>query len=154
MWKTHTLNTLPLLGQADSSCKLRVRPVRQHIHLQSLTLWAHAHWREGRAHSLGSCYNSFYFLQGHTPCLRVKQVQKNRAFSGGSVVKNRPANAGAMVLIPGLEQLSPCATTTEPVLWSVWAASPEPEGPNYWSLHTLWPVLHRGSHCNEKPVQS
>ena len=44
-------------------------------------------------------------------------------FPGGSVVKNLPANAGDMGLIPvlgrfpqALEQLSLCATTTEPVL--------------------------------------
>ena len=44
-------------------------------------------------------------------------------FPGGSVVKNLPANAGDMDLIPvlgrfpqALEQLSLCATTTEPVL--------------------------------------
>ena len=42
-------------------------------------------------------------------------------FSGGAVVKNLPANAGDTSSIPGpgrfphaMEQLSPCATTTEP----------------------------------------
>ena len=44
-------------------------------------------------------------------------------FPGGAVVKNPPANAGNTGSSPGLgrfphatEQLSPCATTTEPVL--------------------------------------
>ena len=41
-------------------------------------------------------------------------------FPGGSVVKNPPANAGDTGLIPYLGrshmQLSPCATTIEPVL--------------------------------------
>ena len=44
-------------------------------------------------------------------------------FPGGAVVKNPPANAGDVGLVPGLgryhiaaEQLSPCATTTEPEL--------------------------------------
>ena len=43
-----------------------------------------------------------------------------RDFPGGAVVKNLPANAGGMGSSPGLgrfphamEQLSPCATTTE-----------------------------------------
>ena len=47
-------------------------------------------------------------------------------FPGGSVVKNLPANAGDMGLIPGwswniphaTEQLSPCTTATEPVILS------------------------------------
>ena len=46
-------------------------------------------------------------------------------FPGGVVVKNPPANAGDTGSSPGLgrlphavEQLSPCATTTEPVLYS------------------------------------
>ena len=41
-----------------------------------------------------------------------------KGFPGGSVVKNPPAKAGDMGIIPGhiphtMEQLSPCATTTE-----------------------------------------
>jgi len=46
-----------------------------------------------------------------------------KIWAGGSVVKNPPANAGDMGWIPGsreiphaTEQLSPCTTTTEPVL--------------------------------------
>ena len=48
---------------------------------------------------------------------------KSRDFPGGTVVGNPPANAGGTGSIPGLgrfpraaEQLSPCATTTEPAL--------------------------------------
>ena len=44
-------------------------------------------------------------------------------FPGGTVVKNPPANAGDTGSSPGpgrsphaMEQLSPCATATEPVL--------------------------------------
>ena len=48
----------------------------------------------------------------------------SRGFPGGAVVKNLPANAGDTGLSPGpgrshmpaAEQLSLCATTTEPVL--------------------------------------
>ena len=46
-----------------------------------------------------------------------------RGFPGGAVVKNPPANAGDTGSCPGpgrsqcaAEQLSPCATTTEPAL--------------------------------------
>ena len=58
------------------------------------------------------------------------------------------------------EQLSPCITTTEPVLWSPLATTPEPASHNYWApvpqllkpAH-LEPVLHnKRSHCNEKPA--
>ena len=43
-------------------------------------------------------------------------------FTGGTVVKNPPANAGDTDSVPGpgrsraVKQLSPCATITEPVL--------------------------------------
>ena len=52
-------------------------------------------------------------------------------FPGGSVVKNPPANVEDTGLTPGqgrfhvMEQLSPCATTTEPVLWSPQASVTE-----------------------------
>ena len=66
-------------------------------------------------------------------------------FPGGTVVKNLPVNAGDTGLSPGpgrflhaAEQLSPCATTTEP-------ARLEPA--------RLEPVLHnKRSHRNEKPT--
>ena len=46
------------------------------------------------------------------------------------------------------EQLSPCTTTTEPVLWSLEAIITEPTRPNYWSLSAPEPVLPQ-----EKPLQ-
>ena len=45
-------------------------------------------------------------------------------FPGGAVVKNLPANAGDTGSSPGLgrshmlQSISPCATITEPALWS------------------------------------
>ena len=52
---------------------------------------------------------------------------------GGSVVRNLPTSAADTGSIPGLgqshnatEQLSPCATTTEPLLWSPRAAATQP----------------------------
>ena len=50
-----------------------------------------------------------------------------RKFPGGAVAKNPPANAGGMASkIPHVaEQLSPCATTTEPLLQSPHAATTE-----------------------------
>ena len=48
----------------------------------------------------------------------------------GSVVKNPPASAGDMGLIPrAAEQLSPCAAATESVLWGPGAATPEASSP-------------------------
>ena len=46
------------------------------------------------------------------------------------------------------EQLSPCTTTTEPVLWSSGTATTEPTCHKYWSPCTLEPLLHnkRGQH--------
>ena len=53
----------------------------------------------------------------------VKDVKKFQDFPGGAVVKNPSASAGDMGSSPGpgrfphvAKQLSPCATTTEPVL--------------------------------------
>ena len=55
----------------------------------------------------------------------TSESQKHHAegFPGGAVVESLPANAGDTGSSPGLgrshmplEQLSPCATTTEPVL--------------------------------------
>ena len=54
------------------------------------------------------------------------------------MVKNLPANVGDMGLSPGpgrsqhaTEQLGPCATTTEPALWSLQATTTEPVSLNY-----------------------
>ena len=46
------------------------------------------------------------------------------------------------------EQLSPCTTTTEPILYSPRAATTEPKCCSYWSLWALASVL-----CNERPPQ-
>ena len=66
-----------------------------------------------------------------------------RDFPGGAVVKNLSDNAGDTGLEPwsgkiphAVEQLSPCAATTEPVLWSLWATTTEPTCHNYWSPRT------------------
>ena len=65
-------------------------------------------------------------------------------FPGGPVVKNRPANAGDVGLIPGprrAHQLqsskAPWATTIEPVPWSPWATTTETIYHNYWN-HSAW----------------
>ena len=54
-----------------------------------------------------------------------------RSIPGGPVVKNLPAKAGDVGSVPGKiprmeEQPSLCATTTEPVLWSLRATTLEP----------------------------
>ena len=60
-------------------------------------------------------------------------------FPGGSVVKNQPVNAGDMGSIPSpkypawCRATKPCAATTEPMLWSLGAATTEPGSCNYWA---------------------
>ena len=79
--------------------------------------------------------------------------------SGGSMVKSSLANAGDMGLIPGpgrfppaMEELSPCATTTEPMLLSPRASTTGPTSHN-WSRSTLEPMLcNKTNHHNEKPA--
>ena len=67
-------------------------------------------------------------------------------FLGGSVNKNSPANSGDTDLIPrkiphALEQLSPCTTATEPVVWQLLKPV------------CLEPVLpSKRSHRSEKPA--
>lgn len=57
---------------------------------------------------------------------------KKQGFPAGSVIKDLPADAGDMVRpwfgkTPHVaEELNPCTTTTEPVLWSLGIASTEP----------------------------
>ena len=51
------------------------------------------------------------------------------------------------------EQLCLCATTIEPVLWSLRVTAAEPLYCNCWSSRALKPILcNKISHCNEKPV--
>ena len=98
-------------------------------------------------------------------------------FPDGSVVKNLPANAGDMDSIPGLgqshmpqAQLSPFATTIEPVLESLGTSTTEPTDPRacvpqnersqQWEAHTLQLEssshslqLEKSPHSNENPAQ-
>ena len=78
-------------------------------------------------------------------------------FPGGSVVKTacqcrRHGFDPWSGKIPhAAEQLSPCATTIEPVLKSSGVSTPEPMCHNYRSLRALEPVLcNKRSHHNEK----
>ena len=72
----------------------------------------------------------------HHHLAEIGKNSKRRGFPGGSVVKNPPASVGDTGLIPGLgrfphavEQLSPCAIATEPVLWSLGATTTEAREP-------------------------
>ena len=92
-----------------------------------------------------------------------------RDFPGGAVVKNPPANAGrghgfepwSGKIPQAAEQLSPCATTTEPVSHNDWSLHTlEPAYHNYWAhvLQLLKPaclktvLCNKRSHRNEKPA--
>ena len=92
-----------------------------------------------------------------------------RDFPGGAVVKNTPANAGrghgfepwSGKIPQAAEQLSPCATTTEPVSHNDWSLHTlEPAYHNYWAhvLQLLKPaclktvLCNKRSHRNEKPA--
>ena len=74
-----------------------------------------------RDHSIRHSVLGFCFPTKGRIGFRKAQVVKTDilGLSGGSVVKNLPANAGDMNSIPGPrgseEQPSPCATATEPV---------------------------------------
>ena len=70
-----------------------------------------------------------------------KNMYTQKNFSGGAVDKNRPANARGHRFDPCsrkiphcMEQLSPCATTTEPVLPSPWATITEAHMPRTHAL--------------------
>ena len=85
--------------------------------------------------------------QTHHTCLERKRTPWD--IPGSQVVKNPPANAEDVGLIPGpgtkiphaMGQLSLCATTTEPTCCR--------------SSRALEPVLHnKRIHCNEKPVHA
>ena len=61
-----------------------------------------------------------------------------RVFPSGAMDRNQPANAGDTGLDPwsrkiphASEQLSPWATTTEPILWGLRAVTTEPVCCNY-----------------------
>ena len=89
----------------------------------------------------------------------IKEFKNLTGFCGGSVVKNLPANAEGMGLIPGLRRshvlpsshaqapqlLSLCSGAQVLQLLSPWAATAEP--------NALEPVFcNRRSHCNEKSM--
>ena len=69
----------------------------------------------GKPHCIFSVENFIEIIVGS-----YALVRNNRDFPGGPVVKNPPANAGfepwSRKIPYAVEQLSPCATTTEPVL--------------------------------------
>ena len=76
-----------------------------------------------------------------------------RGFPGGLVMKNLPTWSGR--ILHALEQLSPCTTTAEPVLWSPGAATTEPLCRDYSGLCTPEPLpCDRRGHCSEKPMRS
>ena len=67
-------------------------------------------------------------------------IRTFKDFPGGAVVGNSSANAGDTGSTPGpgviphaVEQLGPCATATEPVLWSPRATASGPACHNCWS---------------------
>ena len=67
--------------------------------------------------------------------------EKTRGFRGGSSVKNPPANAGDMGLIPRPGRFQ-YRGATKPMCHS---------NLSYWSPHALEPVLRsKRGHCNEK----
>ena len=56
-------------------------------------------------------------------------------------------------ILHAIEQLIPCTTTVEPMLYSPGTATTEPLCHNYWRPSALEPVLHKRSCRNEKPAQ-
>ena len=74
-------------------------------------------------------------------------------FSGGSAVKNLPASAGGMGLIPDQGRSHVSWSNEAMCLNCWWACALEPMCPNYWSLHALESMPHNRSHHNEKPEQ-
>ena len=77
-------------------------------------------------------------------------------FPGGPVVKNTPASAGNTGSIPGPTR----RRATKCMCHNYWARALETESPSYYACVPqllepvrLEPVLHKWSHCSEKPVQ-
>ena len=79
-------------------------------------------------------------------------------FLSGSVLENPPCQRRRHRFDPlsrniphASQQLSPCATTIEPVLWSPGTTTTEPSSHNHWSPQTREPKLsNKRSHHNEK----
>ena len=89
-----------------------------------------------------------FYLLNFFISLQFQNKNITLGFSGGSVVKNRPARTGDPWVgkIPcAMEQLSPCTRASEPVLQSPRTATVEPVHPE--------PVLpSKRSHLKEKPA--
>ena len=75
----------------------------------------------------------------------------DKGFPGGSVVKNPPANAEDMGLIPDPGR-SRIFQGTLLVHQNYWVCALEPEDHSSWSPRALQPTLcNKRGHCNEKP---
>ena len=73
-------------------------------------------------------------------------------FSGGSIVKNQPTDAGDMGSFLILEDPT-CCGATKPMCHNYWAQALEPRSRNFWRPCTLEPVLlNKRSQRNEKPA--
>ena len=83
---------------------------------------------------------------------RKRQADHPGFTVSGSVVKDLPAKAGDSGLIPDREDPTCCAATKSVHRNYGARALLEPESRNSRSLCALQPVLHKRSHCNEKPV--
>ena len=72
------------------------------------------------------------FTTAKLPISLAKSKVNWRDFPGGAVVKNLPANAGDMGLIPGLGRFH-MPRTTKPECHNYWACALEPASHNYWA---------------------
>ena len=68
---------------------------------------------------------------------------RGKDFYGGPMVKNPPANAGDMGLIPGIREDPTCQEATKPVGHIYWAHAPEPMLCNKKSLSVRSPHTAR-----------
>ena len=62
---------------------------------------------------------------------------RGKDFYGGPMVKNLPASAGDMGLIPGIWKDATCQEATKPVGHNYWAHALQEENPPQWEAHTL-----------------
>ena len=100
-------------------------------------------------------FKSFLFKLVH---FFITNVTKMRTaclgFSGSSVVKNLPVNAGDSGSILGLRRFYICHRETKPMYHNYSACAWEPRNQNYWAHvpQLPEPVLHKRSHHSEKPA--